>query len=53
MIPCSICIGLRPEVEFWIEKLRPALELTEDARGLGKTTLTSFFKRICPKARAF
>eukprot|EP00435_Cladocopium_sp_Y103_P044752 s424_g12.t1 len=40
------------DAELWIDKLHRALDATEDARGVGRTTFTSFLKRLCPKATA-
>lgn len=38
------------DCELWITKLHRALDQAEDARGVSRTTLTSFFKKVCPKA---
>lgn len=39
------------DAEFWIGKLHRALDDMENARGLGvKITLTTFFKKLCPRA---
>jgi len=36
--------------KLWMEKLHRGLLWMEDSRGFGKTVLSSFFKKLCPKA---
>lgn len=49
----EMAINREIEPAFWIEKLHPALHEMDTIRGHGvKLTLTTFFKKLCPRAGA-
>lgn len=51
-VDAQAAVGTSIDVDFWIEKLHRGLDAMEDSRGVGRTTLSSFLKKICPKASA-